>query len=117
MCEIYKKARDALRSAKVKMRKSALKESREQFLNTIDTKEINDQLDDSLYDADRGAGCQKRWCTIRKNEDTLPNFYLTSLRGTHRGSQTGPPHPYDQSYGRILPGTRNVKSEMINLQS
>jgi hypothetical protein len=80
MCEIYRKARDALRSAKVKLRKLALKESREQFLNTIDTKEINDQLDDSLYDADRGAGCQKRWCTIRKNEDTLPNFYLTSLR-------------------------------------
>lgn len=56
------------RVQKVKLRKLALKESREQFLNTIDTKEINDQLDDSLYDADRGAGCQKRWCTIRRTK-------------------------------------------------
>lgn len=53
MYEMYKKARNALQCAKVKLRKSALKESREHFFNTIDTKEINDQLNDSLYNADR----------------------------------------------------------------
>jgi hypothetical protein len=37
MYEIYKKARDALQCAKVKLQRSALKESREHFLNTIDT--------------------------------------------------------------------------------
>jgi hypothetical protein len=50
--EMYQKGRDALPCAKTKLWKSALKESREHVFNNIETKEINDQLDGSLYDAD-----------------------------------------------------------------
>jgi hypothetical protein len=41
---IYQKAKHALKCARVKLRKSASKEYREQYFNTIDTKEVNQQL-------------------------------------------------------------------------
>src|SRR5271156_6026621 len=34
----------------------------------------------------RRARSQKQWCTIRKNEDTSPNFMQPAFR-THRGNQ------------------------------
>src|SRR5271163_4285043 len=40
----YQKAKHALKCARVKLRKSASKEYREQYFNTIDTKEVNQQL-------------------------------------------------------------------------
>lgn len=48
--QMYKKADDALKCAKTKLRKSARQESRQHFFNTIDTIEINKQLDPSLLD-------------------------------------------------------------------
>lgn len=50
--QMYKKAGDALQCAKVKLRNSVKKESRQQFFDTIDTIEINKQLDLSLLDLD-----------------------------------------------------------------
>jgi hypothetical protein len=41
---MYQKAKHALKCARVKLRKSASKEYREQYFNTIDTKEVNQQL-------------------------------------------------------------------------
>ena len=40
----YQRARHALKCARVKLRKSASKEYREQYFDTIDTKEVNQQL-------------------------------------------------------------------------
>jgi len=48
--QLYKEAGDALQCSKVKLRKTAVKESRNQFFDTIDTHEINKQLDLSLLD-------------------------------------------------------------------
>lgn len=48
--QLYKEAGDALQCSKVKLRKTTLKESRDQFFDTIDTQEVNEQLDLSLLD-------------------------------------------------------------------
>ncbi len=48
--DLYKEARDALQCTKVKLRTATLKESRNEFFDTIDTQEINKQLDLSLLD-------------------------------------------------------------------
>ncbi len=48
--QLYKKAEDALQCFKVTLRKTAVKKSRDQFFDTIDTQEINEQLDMSLLD-------------------------------------------------------------------
>jgi len=50
--EMYQKARDALQCAKAKLWKSVLEESREHLFKNIEPKEINHQLDGSLYHAD-----------------------------------------------------------------
>lgn len=47
---MYKEAGDALQCAKVKLRTAKLKECRNEFFDTIDTQEINEQLDLSLLD-------------------------------------------------------------------
>jgi len=39
---MYRQASDRLKSEKTRLQKSALKESREQFFDTIDTKEVNE---------------------------------------------------------------------------
>jgi hypothetical protein len=47
---MYQKAKHALKYTRVKLRNSASKEYREQYFNTIDTKEINQQLGLSVPD-------------------------------------------------------------------
>jgi hypothetical protein len=46
------KAESRLYQQKTRLRKSALKESRKQFFETIETKDINEQLDLSLLNLD-----------------------------------------------------------------
>ncbi len=48
--QLYKKAENALQCFKVKLRKTAVKKFCDQFFDTIDTHEINEQLDLSLLD-------------------------------------------------------------------
>ena len=48
--QLYKEAGDALQCSKVKLRNTVLKESRKEFFDTIDTQEINQQLDLLLLD-------------------------------------------------------------------
>lgn len=50
--ENYEKAEAGLRRQKIKLRKSALQESRKQFFGTIEAKDINELLDLSLLDLD-----------------------------------------------------------------
>jgi Protein of unknown function (DUF3435) len=50
--EMHQKAEANLRRQKVKLRRSAFKESREQFFETIETRDINEQLDLSLLSLD-----------------------------------------------------------------
>lgn len=50
--QLYKKANDAFRCAKAKLLKAAKKNIRQQFFDTIDTIEINKQLDPALLDLD-----------------------------------------------------------------
>lgn len=52
MYQMYKNAEDALRSAKAKLRKSARKEARGRFFETIDTEEINKQLHPAFPDTE-----------------------------------------------------------------
>lgn len=52
MYQMYKNAEDALRSTKAKLRKSARKEARGRFFETIDTEEINKQLHPALPDTE-----------------------------------------------------------------
>lgn len=47
---MYKNAEDALRCTKAKLRKSVQEEARQRFFDTIDTLEINKQLDPSFLD-------------------------------------------------------------------
>src|SRR5207248_723725 len=53
MYQMYKKANDALRYAKAKSLKEATASTRNRFFDTIDTIEINKQLDPSLLDLDK----------------------------------------------------------------
>lgn len=48
--QLYKKAENALQCSKMKLRKTAIKKSCDQFFNIIDTYEINKQLNLSLLD-------------------------------------------------------------------
>jgi hypothetical protein len=75
------------------------------------------KLDDSLYDAGRESW--KPETVVHNSEERryVAKVLFDQPSGTHGGSQTRPSNPYDQSHGCILLGTRNVKSEMINLQS
>lgn len=50
MYRMYKRAEDALRCIKSKLRKSAQRDARQLFFDRIDTEEINKQLDASLLD-------------------------------------------------------------------
>ena len=50
--EMYEKAEASLRCQKTKLRKSALQECGKQFFETIETKDVNKQLDISLLDPD-----------------------------------------------------------------
>src|SRR5271170_3170345 len=63
----YQKAKHALKCARVKLRKSASKEYREQYFDTIDTKEVNQQL--SLAVPDPEVWKPELWCTTPRNED------------------------------------------------
>ncbi|KAI9776368.1 MAG: hypothetical protein M1816_005335, partial [Peltula sp. TS41687] len=51
--EMRQKAEAALRCSKVKLRNTAVKESREEFFNTVDTREVNKQLDSTLLGLDQ----------------------------------------------------------------
>lgn len=50
--QLYKKASNNLQCQKVKLRNTTTKKSRNQFFDTINTQEINEQLDLSLLDLD-----------------------------------------------------------------
>jgi Protein of unknown function (DUF3435) len=50
---LYQKAEADLRREKIRLRRSALQESRRQFFETIETKDVNEQLDLSKLDLDK----------------------------------------------------------------
>jgi Protein of unknown function (DUF3435) len=53
MHEMYRKAEADLRSQTIKLRRTALQESRKQFFKTIETEDVNKQLDPSPLDLDK----------------------------------------------------------------
>ena len=64
----------------VKLRKLALKESPRALFNTIDTKEINDRLDDSPADADRESWKPETMVHSSEGRRYATKLYVTSLR-------------------------------------
>jgi Protein of unknown function (DUF3435) len=51
--KLYQKAEAGLRREKIRLRRSALQESRKQFFETVETKDVNEQLDPSLLNLDK----------------------------------------------------------------
>jgi len=80
--EVYQEANLQLKNEKNKLRSSAKKESRKQFFDTIDTKEINEQLDLSILDLDRKdwkPGMVEHEMTERKQIADLVCYRTTGL--------------------------------------
>jgi len=53
--DLYRKADLQFQSAKARLRASAKKEARQQFFDSIDTQEVNEQLDPSILGLERKA--------------------------------------------------------------
>jgi len=51
--KLYQKAEAGLHCEKIRLRRSALHKSRKQFFKTVETKDVNKQLDPSLLDLDK----------------------------------------------------------------
>src|SRR6202034_1281603 len=86
-----KEARDALQCAKVKLRTATLKESCNEFFDSIDTQEINEQLDLSLLDlnATEWTPPKVEHClTERKRVAGLLCQQLTHRASTYSSRQT-----------------------------
>lgn len=65
--QMYKKANNAFCCAKEKLLKEAKRNTGQRFFDTIDTIEINNQLDPSLLDLNDGTGNPKRSSTVWKS--------------------------------------------------
>jgi len=85
------------------------------FFDTIDTKEVNEQLNLSMLDLDRKDWKPQMVEHKMAERKRITDFLLPVHRPGGR-SKVRPSHPHDPSAGRLLQGARSPSSKKIALE-